>query len=200
MPTPTLDGRTFAAFLFDMDGTLLSSIESAERIWSRWARDHGLDPAALLPTIHGVRTIETMRNLALPGLDPEAEAAWITQAEMKDVTGIHPIAGAARFLAALPRERWAIVTSATRDLALSRLAGAGLPEPPLLLTAGRRHARQARPPVLPARRRTARRGDGRLPRLRGRARRHRGRRERGRHRRRDHRDAHAARWRCRTRR
>lgn len=43
--------------------------------------------------------------------------------------------GAAAFLAALPRERWAIVTSAPRRLALRRLAAAGLPTPDLLVCA-----------------------------------------------------------------
>ena len=30
-------GRKFAAFLFDMDGTVLNSIAAAERVWSDWA-------------------------------------------------------------------------------------------------------------------------------------------------------------------
>jgi sugar-phosphatase len=45
------------------------------------------------------------------------------------------IDGAAAFLAALPADRWAIVTSAPRPLALRRLAAAGLPTPPVLVTA-----------------------------------------------------------------
>jgi len=125
----------FAAFLFDMDGTILSSIASAERVWSKWAQRHGLDLASFLPTIHGVQSVETIRNLGLPGIDPVAEAALITQAEMDDVAGIDPIAGAAAFLASLPADRWAVVTSAPRALAASRLAAAGLPQPPLLIAA-----------------------------------------------------------------
>ncbi len=127
--------RRFAAFLFDMDGTILSSIASAERVWSAWARDHGLDVAAFLPTIHGVQSVETIRRLGLPGVDPVAEAAAITAAEMDDVDDIDPIAGAAAFLRSLPANRWAIVTSAPRLLAERRLAAAGLPLPPLFVTA-----------------------------------------------------------------
>jgi len=127
--------RPFAAFLFDMDGTLLTSIASAERVWAAWARAHGLDVATFLPTIHGVRSVETIRRLGLPGVDPVAEAAAITAAEMTDVADIVAIAGAAAFLAALPADRWAIVTSAPRALALCRLAAAGLPAPPLLIAA-----------------------------------------------------------------
>jgi sugar-phosphatase len=127
--------RRFAAFLFDMDGTILSSIASAERVWTAWALRHGLDVATFLPTIHGIRSVETIRRLALPGVDPEAEAAAITQTEMEDVGDIDPIAGAARFLASLPADRWAIVTSAPRRLAQRRLQAAGLPLPPMMVAA-----------------------------------------------------------------
>jgi sugar-phosphatase len=135
MTDVSLPATGFAAFLFDMDGTILSSIASAERAWSAWAQRHGLDVASFLPTIHGVQSVETIRNLALPGIDPIAEAALITQAEMDDVEGIDPIAGAGAFLSALPADRWAIVTSAPRELAARRLAAAGLPLPPLLISA-----------------------------------------------------------------
>ena len=127
--------RRFDAFLFDMDGTLLSSIAAAERVWARWARRHGLDVAAFLPTIHGMRSVETVRRLGLPGLDPQAEADAITAEEMVDVDGVAPIAGAAAFLAALPADRWAVVTSAPRLLAERRIAAAGLRAPPLMIAA-----------------------------------------------------------------
>jgi len=130
-----LADRSFAAFLFDMDGTILSSIAAAERVWARWAARHGLDVAAFLPTIHGMRSVETVRRLGLPGVDPEAEAAAITAEEMLDVQGIEPIAGIAGFLAALPAGRWAVVTSAPRELARRRIAAAGLPAPALMIAA-----------------------------------------------------------------
>jgi sugar-phosphatase len=132
--TPLPD-RSFSAFLFDMDGTILTSIKAAERVWGQWAKDHGLDVEAFLPTIHGKRTEETIRALALPGVDPLAEAAFITRAEIEDVAGIEAIRGAAGFLASLPHERWAIVTSAPRLLAEARIAAAGLPMPGVLVAA-----------------------------------------------------------------
>ena len=133
--TAALFPRPFAGFLFDMDGTLLSSIAAAERVWARWARRHGLDVASFLPTIHGMRSVETVRRLGLPGVDPVAEAAAITAEEMLDVEGVEPIPGVAAFLAALPPTRWAVVTSAPRSLALRRIEAAGLPRPPLLVAA-----------------------------------------------------------------
>ncbi|WP_129974119.1 MULTISPECIES: HAD family hydrolase [unclassified Pseudomonas] len=127
--------RAFGAFLFDMDGTVLNSIAAAERIWSAWAVRHGVNVETFLPTIHGVRAIDTITRLNLPGVDAEAQAAFITEAEIEDVEGIVEIPGAAAFLKSLPADRWAMVTSAPRDLALRRMAAAGIPEPAVMITA-----------------------------------------------------------------
>lgn len=127
--------RSYAAFLFDMDGTLLTSIASAERVWARWAQRHGLDVATFLPTIHGIRSADTIRNLGLPGIDPEAEALAITLEEIEDVSDIQPIPGAEAFVRALPEGRWAIVTSAPRNLAIARIRAAGFPLPNILICA-----------------------------------------------------------------
>ncbi len=130
-----LPDRAFAAFLFDMDGTILSSIAAAERVWTRWALRHGVDVAAFLPTIHGMRAVETIGRQNLPGVDVEAEAAVIHAEEMDDVDGIAAIAGVRAFLEALPAGRWALVTSAPRELARRRIEAAGLPMPPLMIAA-----------------------------------------------------------------
>ncbi|OWJ56881.1 HAD-IA family hydrolase [Inquilinus limosus] len=127
--------RSYAAFLFDMDGTLLDSIASAVRVWTRWAERHGLDAAAVVETMHGVRAVETIRRWGIPEAEVAREAAELTQAEIDDVDGVVAIAGVQRFLQALPPDRWAIVTSAPRDLAAKRLAAAGLVPPPVLVTA-----------------------------------------------------------------
>ncbi|MFW6752129.1 HAD family hydrolase [Pseudomonas glycinae] len=131
----TIFNRAFGAFLFDMDGTVLNSIAAAERIWSAWAVRHGVNVETFLPTIHGVRAIDTITRLNLPGVDAEAQAAFITTAEIEDVEGIVEIPGAAAFLKSLPADRWAMVTSAPRDLALRRMAAAGIPEPAVMITA-----------------------------------------------------------------
>ncbi|WP_415768434.1 HAD-IA family hydrolase [Pseudomonas sp. LB3P38] len=125
----------YRAFLFDMDGTVLNSIAAAERIWAAWALRHGVDVVSFLPTIHGVRAIDTINRLALPGVDAEAEAAFITEAEIEDVEGIIEVPGAANFLKSLPANQWAIVTSAPKALALRRMAAAGIPQPLVMVTA-----------------------------------------------------------------
>lgn len=129
------EGRRFAAFLFDMDGTVLDSTGVADRVWGAWAQRQGLDVAAFLPTMYGVRSVETIRRQGLPGIDPELEAEAILKAEMEDIAGIIPIEGAGTFLASLPPERWAIVTSAPRVLAVRRIQVAGLPLPDVLIAA-----------------------------------------------------------------
>lgn len=134
MSESAFDGR-YRAFLFDMDGTILNSIASAERVWSAWAQRQGLDVATFLPTIHGARSVDTIAKLNLPGIDPAIEAHGITLAEIETVEGIVEITGAAKFLAALPADSWAIVTSAPRALAEARIRAAGLPLPPLLIAA-----------------------------------------------------------------
>lgn len=132
---PAVFTQRYRAFLFDMDGTLLNSIAAAERVWSIWAERHGLEVAAFLATIHGARAIDTITRQALPGVDPEVEAQWITEAEINDVEGVVAIAGAVEFLNGLPGDQWALVTSAPRELAFRRLAAAGIEPPAVLVTA-----------------------------------------------------------------
>jgi len=132
---PAVFRKSYAAFLFDMDGTLLSSIAAAERVWGAWAERHGLDVEKFLPTIHGVRAEDTIRRQNIAGIDVDAEVRWVERAEIDDVGGVEAIDGIIDFLNALPDDKWAIVTSATLELAAKRLAAAGIHPPKTFVTA-----------------------------------------------------------------
>lgn len=134
-PPLRFGGRDYAAFLFDMDGTMIDSTRVAERIWRDWAERNGADAAALLAAVHGVRAVDTIRRFAREGTDIEAEAIRLTEAEIAAVDGILPVPGIEAFVAALPAERWAVVTSAPRALAEARFRAAGLPVPATMVAA-----------------------------------------------------------------
>jgi sugar-phosphatase len=132
---PEFRDQTYAAFLFDMDGTLLDSSAVVERVWVTWARNHGIDPAALLKGLHGVRAEDTVRRFAGPGIDVARETEWILQSELGDVEGVIGIDGIGAFIDRLEAGSWAVVTSATRALAEVRMRAARLSIPDVMITA-----------------------------------------------------------------
>jgi mannitol-1-/sugar-/sorbitol-6-phosphatase len=119
--------------LFDLDGVLVDSTAGVTRVWREWASRQGLDPDATAHMAHGRRAIDTVRLLA-PTLDAEAELRELERREIRESHDVVAIPGAGRLLAALPAQRWAIVTSGTRDLATNRLRTAGLPVPERMIT------------------------------------------------------------------
>lgn len=132
---PRFQNHSYAAFLFDMDGTLLDSSAVVHRVWLSWARKHGVDSKAVLAAMHGVRAEDTVRRFAGPSLDIERETEWVHQAELTDIEGIVPIDGIGDFIAQLEPNDWAVVTSASLELATVRLRAAKLPLPRVLVTA-----------------------------------------------------------------
>ncbi len=117
-----------------MDGILISSIGSVERSWTKWAELRGVDPALTRKTAHGRRAVETIALLR-PDLDPEAELKIIEDIEVEDNEGLSVLPGVHELLAALPPDRWAVVTSATERIARIRLAAGGIPLPSRLIAA-----------------------------------------------------------------
>jgi sugar-phosphatase len=120
--------------LFDMDGILISSLGSVERSWTKWATMRGVDPGYALSFIHGRRAIESVALLR-PDLEPAGELKLIEDIELADGDGITVLPGVMELIAALPRERWTVVTSATERLARMRLAASGFSLPEQLVTA-----------------------------------------------------------------
>jgi sugar-phosphatase len=122
------------AILCDMDGVLMDSTPSVERVWRAWAAKHGLDPEQVARLAHGRRSIETIRQVT-PNLDAEKENVIVEHMEINDKEGVTALPGAADLLSRLPPGRFAIVTSATRPLAVARLGYAGIPVPRHVITA-----------------------------------------------------------------
>ncbi|MEW2450215.1 HAD family hydrolase [Streptomyces parvulus] len=116
------------ALLFDNDGTLVSSLESVGRCWTRWAEEYGIATERFAGVeLHGRTAAEIAADLLPAGLVPRA-VARIEQLEVEDVPngGVRLLPGTRDFLGALPADRWAVVTSATRRLAEARLDAVGI--------------------------------------------------------------------------
>ncbi|MER6026856.1 HAD family hydrolase [Streptomyces sp. NPDC001851] len=116
------------ALLFDNDGTLVSSLHSVERCWTRWAREYGVTAEEFRRVaLHGRPATEIVADLLPAHLVPEA-VARVEQLEVDDVPdgGVRLLPGTRDFLDSLPADRWAVVTSATRRLAEARLDAVGI--------------------------------------------------------------------------
>ncbi|SFE26078.1 sugar-phosphatase [Actinopolyspora alba] len=125
----------FSALLFDMDGTLVDSTVVVERTWRRFARRHGIDASEVLADAHGRPTGETVLRFAPDGADVARETATLVAEEVEDIEGVVQVPGAAEFLRHVPESRMAVVTSASRELAVRRMEAAGIPLPNVLVTA-----------------------------------------------------------------
>ncbi|KAK4128194.1 HAD-like protein [Parathielavia appendiculata] len=128
---------TFDGLLFDMDGTIIDSTNAVIKHWETIGKEIGVDPAVILQTSHGRRTIDTLGLLA-----PE-KANW---EYVKYMEGLLPklhgadaveIPGARSLLQDLIARSapWTIVTSGTLPLVTGWLDVLDLPAPPHLVTA-----------------------------------------------------------------
>ncbi|MFD9795984.1 HAD-IA family hydrolase [Streptomyces sp. NPDC059070] len=143
------------ALLFDSDETLVSTLRSVVRTWTRWAADYGLTLEDLKRVeVHGRPAAAIVADLLPPELVADA-VARLEDAEVADAMsgGVLPVPGAAELLAALPPDRWAVVTSGTRRVAEARLAQVGI-APRCLITVGdiTRHKPHPEPFLLAAER------------------------------------------------
>lgn len=120
--------------LFDMDGVLVDSTPAVARVWAGWALEHGLVPEEVVRRAHGRPSLATIVEL-LPHGDHAAQNREVERREIEDISGVTALPGALTLLQAVPQDRWAVVTSATRALAEVRLRAAGLPVPKHLVTA-----------------------------------------------------------------
>ena len=122
-----------SAMLFDLDGVLINSIPAVERVWGNWAIERGFDPKEVVHRAHGRPSLTTIKEY-LPNADHEKENLVILQREMEDLDGVVALPGSRELLAALPPDRWAIVTSCTRPLANVRIGAGKFPAAKFVVT------------------------------------------------------------------
>ena len=80
--------------LFDCDGVLVDSDASVLAAWSRWARELGLEPDAVIAVVHGRRSADTVAAL-IDEPRRAGAAALIDRYEVEDAASVTPIPGAA---------------------------------------------------------------------------------------------------------
>lgn len=123
--------------LLDLDGTLVDSTTVVDKHWGLIADRLGLPRTDVVGRFHGMPASDTLRTIA-PELDDD-EVDVLTReihaGEVADAGLVDALPGALSLLQQLPPDRWAIVTSCPRELAIARLEGAGLPVPAVLVTA-----------------------------------------------------------------
>jgi sugar-phosphatase len=118
--------------LFDMDGVLVTSTQSDERCWTRWAAHHNLSETFDLRGTHGRRAIDTLRE-HFPNLTVNQARAHIAQLdsyiEEEEGPGVIAYPGVVALLASIPPHRWTVVTSASEKIMRTRLSAAGIVPP-----------------------------------------------------------------------
>jgi mannitol-1-/sugar-/sorbitol-6-phosphatase len=131
---PALD-LTATAVVCDMDGTLVDSTAVVEQIWAEFADQYGADLDEVLRYSHGRLTSDSVRYFLPPGHDPVAVTAHLDAQELGRVDGIVEVPGAGAFVFSVRGAPFAVVTSASRELARRRMRVAGVLVPEVLVAA-----------------------------------------------------------------
>lgn len=126
---------TAAAVVCDMDGTLVDSTAVVEQVWAEFAEQYGADLDAVLRYSHGRLTRDSVRRFLPTGHDPGAVTAHLDAQELIRIDGIVEVPGAGAFLRSVRGAPLAVVTSASRELALRRMRAAGILVPDVLVAA-----------------------------------------------------------------
>jgi mannitol-1-/sugar-/sorbitol-6-phosphatase len=125
-----------SAVILDVDGTLVDSTAAVERIWRAWSTEYGIEVETVLRDAHGRRSEDTIRGV----LDADHVDRAVRRQQTLELEDLHDITampGAHELLAQLARHpglRWALATSLNARLLSARMAAAGLPRPPSVVT------------------------------------------------------------------
>lgn len=128
----------FGGALFDLDGTLVNSLDFVERSWEAWSQQKGLDVLEVRAYLHGKTAMNTLRHFLCTASEAtlEDEFRRLEAYEVENVAGITAVAGAVEFLTRLESLGipWGIVTSGSYRVASARIRQAGFPSPEVLVT------------------------------------------------------------------
>lgn len=116
-------------FLFDLDGTLINSLESVDRAWVATAKEAGV-PLEELGRFHGIPALQVWRELLVGGTEEDAQyyTERVLGREIMDTESVVANPGAHELLAELDERKipWTIVTSGVKPLAIARTKAAGI--------------------------------------------------------------------------
>jgi sugar-phosphatase len=128
----------FKGMLFDLDGTLVNSLDFVEKSWSSWANKKNLNVEEVLKYLHGKPALDTLRHFMPDASDDVIVQEFIIleDYETRNVGSITPVPGAVEFLSELVALSvpWGVVTSGSLKVASARIKQAKLPFPPVLIT------------------------------------------------------------------
>lgn len=139
-------GYEAQGLLFDCDGVLVDSDESAAAAWNAWAREYAPGFDFDRDIVHGRPARDTIAELVAPADHARAVNALMLR-EVETAPMVRALPGALELLTTLPADGWTVVTSGVRLVALARLGAAGLPCPATLVSADDvRHGKPAPDP------------------------------------------------------
>lgn len=124
-----------AAVLFDMDGTLVDSSHVVNTLWAQFCARYGIAVDELLAFANGRPTEDTVARFAPAGVDIQKEVNWFNAQECVFTEGTVATPGAIEFMAMLPTDRVALVTSAPQFVAEKRLETVRIRVPKIVVTA-----------------------------------------------------------------
>jgi sugar-phosphatase len=124
-----------SAILFDMDGTLVDSTVMVEQMWGEFAAANGVEHQDVIAFAHGRPSRDTIAKFTSSASDVDDWVQTVTRWEEERFDDVVAIPGARELVAAVPDDRWAIVTSALRGPARRRLIVQGFPDPKVLVGA-----------------------------------------------------------------
>ncbi|KAJ1899126.1 hypothetical protein LPJ66_002310 [Kickxella alabastrina] len=119
--------------IFDLDGTLISTLQVTEHVYTRHSQTHNIDPLPVIHFCHGIPTLQVLQEF-FPATTHTPEYAELIEREAAEMLqGIEVIPGSRELLEALG-DKWSIFTSGMPFLALPRMKALGLPIPKVFVT------------------------------------------------------------------